>query len=338
MFWAINRNTNKKINSLQLEDNSSYLEPEQEIWYADPDEIESCPPNININSIQVNYRKGKIGVINFKGTKYNISPHFYIPNKNKLGINVIPESKEHKLAKNWIYNRIIKQDKNLIVNYSQINKPYRYNNNILLSQLPIDKQLIGIETSCSTFGNKRIRRADIICPFYIKHPLLGKGIVFEIQFSNQRPKTKFDRELDWAVRGYSVCWLYQDDFDKITDIIIDLKNNEVNVSSFSALIKHCNKQHIKNLRYEVQELSRKLDMKKIEINEYLSEQLDSLLQENLDFHIKELVNKNIKESMKDIQPICPKCNIRAKLIDYNNSKFWGCSNYPICKWTSAYAD
>ncbi len=190
MFFAINSKTNEKVNSLIIEQNPSYQFIQKEMWFADPDEIDFCPKEIDITRVEVRFREGKTNIINYNGTKYAISPHFFIPNKTKLRINTVPESKEHKLAKNWIYNKL--KQKKLILRYSEINKPYKYFNEINLFDLPIDYNRIGIETNSSSgiIETKTIRRADVICPFIIKHPILGNGIVFEIQFSNQKQKTK----------------------------------------------------------------------------------------------------------------------------------------------------
>jgi len=136
MFFAINSKTEEKVNSITIEHNPSYQFLNEEVWYADPDEIESCPNEIDIEKLEVKFREGSVDIINWNGTKYDVSPHFYIINKTKLGINTIPESKEHKLAKNWIYNKI--KNKRLIINYSSINKPYKYKNEINLFDLPID--------------------------------------------------------------------------------------------------------------------------------------------------------------------------------------------------------
>ena len=260
MFFAINSKTGEKVNSLTIEENPSYQFIKEDIWYADCDEIESCPKEIDIEKIKVNFREGSTDNINCNGTKYDVSPHFYIPNKTKLGINTIPESKEHKLAKNWIYNKL--KQKKLILNYSSINKPYKYSNKINLFDLPIDKEKIGIETHSSKIGINSSRRADVICPFMIKHPILGNGIIFEIQFSKQRIKTKISRELDWSIRGYSIAWLYKKDFNEISDLVIDLKKDSVDVDSFANLIKENNRQFVKQLKFCVQEQCRKLEEKK----------------------------------------------------------------------------
>lgn len=335
MFFAINSKTKEKVNSLTLESNASYEFIKDDTWYADPDEIEFCPKTIDVNKIDVCFREGKVNIINFKGTKYDIAPHFYIPNKTKLGINTIPESKEHKSAKNWIHNRLFKQ-RDFDIVYASISKPIKYNEKISLLGLPIDKELVGIEVNSSTFGGKRTRRADVICPFIIKHPLFGNGIVFEIQFSNQRENTRLDRESDWAIRGYSVCWLYKDDFEFITDTICDLKENKVKVSSWISLIKSAKKEYIKNLRFEVQELSRQLDLKKWQIFEEVSERFNKISNNEIEEVINEIVKGSIK---KNFQPTCGKCNTPAtvRINRNNNSKFWSCSNYPHCKgWSMPY--
>lgn len=355
MFYALSKSTGKKLNSLTIEENASYNFLKDETFYADPDEIESCPKEININKIDVKFREGKEDVVNFKGTQYDISPHFYIPNKSKLGINTIPESKEHKLAKNWIYNRLKKKD--LIVNYSKINKPYKYQNSVNLFELPLDKEKIGIEVTTSKIGGLSSRRADIICPFIKRHPILGNGIVIEIQFSKQKNKTKLSREYDWCIRGYSIGWLFISDFNEITENIILLKKDSVDISSFASLIKQNKKDFIKNLKFAVQEECRKIDYKKEEIKEYASflmekikgveketiENIDNKKLEKLEINeeqLKFLVENKFNSLRKNLQPICPQCHIPMLLkgSKYKSNKFWGCSNFPECRCTSAYEE
>lgn len=331
MFYAISKTTNEKVNSLTIKENASYQFVNEETFYADPDEIESCPENIDINKIEVKFREGKMGIVNYNGTEYDVSPHFYIPNKTKLGINTIPESKEHKMAKNFIYNKI--KNKELILNYSKINKPYKYHNQINLFDLPIDYEKIGIEVGTSRIGGIINRRADIIIPFIIKHPIFGNGVVIEIQFSNQKYKSKISRELDWAIRGYSISWLYKKDFEFISDLIIDLKNKEINVDSFAVLIKQNNKSFVRDLKYCVQEECRRLDNKKEEIKK----DIHSYIKGNEGF-INKYIQEELEKVKNNLQPRCPKCNSLMLLIKHNGDKFWGCGNYPYCKTSMAYIE
>jgi hypothetical protein len=64
-----------------MEKDASYQFPEKDVWFADPLEIESYDATkvVDVNKIEVKYRKGCDEVINFKGTVYSIAPHFYIP-------------------------------------------------------------------------------------------------------------------------------------------------------------------------------------------------------------------------------------------------------------------
>lgn len=56
------------------------------------------------------------------------------------------------------------------------------------------------------------RRADVKFELEYFHPLLGKGIVFEIQLSEISEKEKLNREIDWCTNGWSLAWLDRDSF------------------------------------------------------------------------------------------------------------------------------
>lgn len=352
MFYAIDKSTKQKVNSLTIEEDPSYNFLKEEGFYADPDEIESFPKEIDINKINVNFRSGS-SAISIKGKKYLISPHFYIPNKTKLGINTIPESKEHKLAKNWIYNKL--KEKKLILNYSQITKPYKYKNKINLFDLPIDITKLGIEVTSSKIGNLTSRRADIICPFLKKHDILGNGIVVEIQFSKQKTNARLSREYDWSIRGYSLGWLHINDFEEISDNFIQLKEDSINISSFASLIKQNKKDFIKQLKFVVMEESKKIDNKLLEHSFAVGDLIDLLTKkeeeilENINKKKVEKVEINKEEierflenkfnKLKNtLQPLCPQCQIPMLLKSNKSqtSKFWGCSNFPGCRHTSNY--
>ena len=263
MDSAINKKTGKivQIESLWLEKDSSYLNPEDDEWLADPQNIE------NWEEIKERFPEG-IGVVfcksksfvNFKGTSVFIRPHFRILNKSRLGININPESIEHKIAKNWLYNRIKNNDLELVV--STIKKPFKYENKSKILDFDVDFNKIGVEISQSSSPLKR-RIADIIIPFKSNDNFFGRGIVIEIQFSNQRDKTTDDRTQDWVYRGYSICWIWKDDFNWVDNkkIIFELKKNEIHLHPYIAELKFQSKQHIKNLYFTSKEVSRALDEK-----------------------------------------------------------------------------
>lgn len=333
MFYAINSVTGERVNALTVEQNPSYNLKEEETWYADPDEIRSCTENIDITKIRVRFRKGSIDVISINGVRYDISPCWFILNAKKLGINVIQESQEHKQAKNWFYDRLIK--KNLMINYSDVSKPTKYQNSINLFELPLDILKIGIETRSTTFGNRILRIADVICPLLKRHELFGNGIVIEVQFSKQYEKTRESRELDWAIRGYSIAWVYPEDVEWITPVLMKLKKESIDVDSFANLIKRNKKEFVRDLKYCVQEECRKIDEKILESTIIISKRV----MEEVEFKSKELFSLRLNELRQELQPDCTECKLKMVLKRGKVGIFWGCPNYRKgCRNTSVFIE
>jgi len=269
MDTAINATTKQIVVATFLESDSSYLDIAQEKWYINPSEVESFDNTKvqDISTIEVKWKKGTLDIINFKGTQYNRAPCFWIPNKEELGINVIPESREHKEIKTWIYNRIIQ--KNLKFKYSKVTKPYNYSNIITLNDFAIDYSKIGIEY---TIINNTYQRADIIIPFKHRDKLFGCGIVIEIQLSKQHDNTTTDRTTDYGLKGYSLCWLWRKDFAALNYLegvdreeFIDVKTSELDLLPMGIILDEHNDKLLKDIRLESQNLSRMLDIKLEEI-------------------------------------------------------------------------
>jgi len=263
MNGAINSVTNKYIYAINLELNPSYQFPKNEKWFADPNDILSYDKKQvkDITKIEVRFRKGCDKVINYNGTEYSIAPCFFIPNKTKLGINLIPESKEHKLAKNWIYNRI--KNKKLSFIYSKANRPFDYENEINLTQLDVDFEKIGIEV---TVQNNKVQRADIILPLKKYNEFFGTGIVIEIQFSKQWEVTTYKRNYEWAFKGYSVCWLFIDDFENISEELIELKEDKLKIDSFQKILHEFSEKNLDEYKHKTEKLARMINKKMDELN------------------------------------------------------------------------
>lgn len=302
MDTAINAKTGDIINAITMETNLSYQFPYEEKWFADPNNIESYDKTKvqDITKIEVRYRKGNDCVINYNGTEYAIAPCFFIPNKTELGINTLPESREHKLAKGWLYNRIIK-NKDLILIYSTVKRPFDYDNTLSIKEMDIDYNKVGIET---TVVNNRTQRADIIIPFKNRHELFGNGIVIEIQFG----KTNVEkRSYEWAFKGYSTCWIYFDDFKEISESIIELKEDRLMLQPIDKILHDLRKSNEKDMRELVQNFSRLIDNKMKELN--------------YPFCIGE----------------CNQCGEgymtkkKVKRGENVGHKFYGCSNFPNCR-------
>ena len=299
MNGAINSTTRKYVLAISLEINPSYQFSKDEKWYADSNDILSYNKEKvkDITKIEVVYRKGNDKVINWRGTEYSIAPCFFIPNKSNLGINIIPESREHKLAKNWVYNRI--KNKKLIFQYSTVSRPWNYENEINTENLDVDYEKVGIEV---TVKNNRTQRADVIIPLKKYDEFFGTGIVIEIQFSKQQNSTTEKRNYEWAFKGYSMCWLWTNDFENISKELIELKKDKLIIEPIQKILHNFSEKNLNEIRQKTQLLSREIDKK-----------------------MKELIYPFCIKECK----VCGKGYMVKKKGRYG--WFYGCSNYPKCK-------
>lgn len=310
MDFAVNKTTGELISALALELNTSYIKYEEDTWYADPNMIESYDKEkvLDITKIEVRYRKGCSDVINKWGTHYLISPCFFIPNKENLGINTIPESKEHKLAKNWIYNRILK--KNLIFKVSKVNKPTEEDTLVNVKDLNVNWNRVGIEVIVK---DSKTKRADILLPFNKFDSTFGFGIVIEIQFSKQKEKTTEKRNIEWATKGFSVCWLFDTDFIEISENFIELKEEKLKLNLVGKILEEQTEKNYYELKSTAQLFSRQIDQKIDEGIKKIDEKMKEL---NYPFALGE----------------CKKCHFgyMTKKKTKGGKEFYGCSNYPNC--------
>lgn len=298
MDTAINSKTNEIVNAWACElKDPLYQFPYEEKWIADPNFIESYDKEKvkDIHEIEVRFRKASYDVINFKGTKYDMPPSFFIPNKTELGINTIPESKEHKLAKNWIYNAGKRGEINFI--FSTVSRPFDYSNKINLKELKVAFDKIYIEVPIRT--GRRKQRADIVIPFTEFHNLLGVGIVIEIQFSKQTDEEKEERTINWALKGYSICWIKFDDFENIDDNFIELRDANLNIEIGAKTIKHYSEKRENDFRLRLQEFYRASYEK---INEF-NNSLNNLKAEIDNYSAQKIIEtsesiKKLKESLQ----------------------------------------
>lgn len=53
-------------------------------------------------------------------------------------------------------------------------------------------------------------------------------------------------------------------------------------------------------------------------------------------HVENIKQNVIQKEIKKANLICPRCNSELKLRNGKNGKFYGCSNYPYCRFTMSY--
>jgi len=351
MDFAINKATGEMISAFEVYNNGSYQNLTKGEWIAPEQEIfnweELGDKNIPIHYVQEKKYK------NYNGTAVVTKPHFALyPNSPA---NACEESPQHKMLKNWLFNRMYNDD--LEIRYSKGTKPHKYDNKIKLSKLNINWNDYSMEV---TTKSSKYLRADILIPFKEKDNFLGTGIIFEIQLSKQTDSITYNRTIERALHGYSVAWLFEKDFD-IIDGEIFLKENIIKVNSFSEQIHFARKKFVGKLKIAVENQCRYLDEKIKEVN--ISIELatkDSLSKlktreatlfnkiENIENNpFKELI-ENYKEQIinsgktilneinlnnhLDSLGLCPNC--KQGFMMRKKGKFgffYGCSNYPNCR-------
>lgn len=256
MDRAINKSTQQIVSAFEVYKNGSYQNLTKGEWIAPKDSISNWEDITEEDTYifykpecDVHYKSGKIGTR---------APHFSVYPDSKAITE--PETEEHKKLKNWLFNRLKNND--LEIRYSKGIKPHKYDNRLKLSELQINWNDYEIEVT--TKGSKKLR-ADILLPFKIKDMFLGNGVIFEIQLSQQNEEQTYERTIERALHGYSVVWLFEKDF-VIEEDNIELKENVVNVNSFSEQIYFAKKEFVGKLKMVVEQQCRFLDEKIKETN------------------------------------------------------------------------
>lgn len=303
-FTAINKTTNEPVNAIAAEFDENFMKNEE--WYADPNLIDSVPEGIDIYKIDTKYRKGTDEIINNYGIIYRRAPHFYIPDAKAKGINYKPDLKEHTKAVNFIYNLI--KSNNIKIIYSQNKKEGKIlENNLVIGASLFDLNKLQKEVITANRGYVIL---DICLPFKQYNSLFGWGLAFEIQLTKQNDGLEETRTYERATRGFSVCWLKEDDFVDIHSDFLQLNKKEIKIQTIDQIQERHYKKNWEEIKSMTINYSKMLDKKAEEVTQ--------------------MVNKIYKPLMKD----CPKCNSGLLTIKKGKwGEFYGCSNYPTCSFT-----
>lgn len=270
MDRAIHEETKKIVTALTIGHDASYQNLKKDIWHAPEDSISNWDElkELNIEKVRVHWVTEK-EYKNFRGTLVSCAPYFAVyPNSSA---KTIPESPEHKMLKNFIHNAIKNKDITLIISKQRRNKLYLTKVSIKDLDDIINWNKYNIEVTSN--GYKKLR-ADILLPFYRKHELLGYGIDFEIQLGKQSERITRDRSVNWALSGFSVVWLNEDDFyfnENKTEI--ELKKKELKVKPYAHELYYSGKVFCRQLKNTVVDQSRLLDNKIDETKTILNNQV-----------------------------------------------------------------
>ncbi len=340
MFFAINEKTKQPVRSMDIYIDPSYIEPYKDKWYAPESEILNIEElkEKGIKKIEVRYVKQCRKPLRKRKGTFLVRPHFNIIKKEELGIITHPQDLFHNKILNWIFNYILQEETTLRFCYSTyyINKKKK-ENIIDIKELNIDKLSWDREISIVGKYTKK-NRADIYVRFKNRKLLFGEGIIFEIQLTKQTEKEIKERTLERGLKGYSVCWIFEKDFDIGEEEFI-LKTDTLKLIPHAEILKEYDNKKFEKWKNVVEENSRYIDKtilkqkehferlnkekykKQIEINKLFINHTKQFNEQKdyINKRLKEIKSKGIesfKEDIKDIIPKIDKDNILDEIKNY----------------------
>lgn len=187
MLAAIHKETNKPVTAFAVAHSLTWIN-------KDPHAEEFIAPRHEIGNWIELERKGitEVKVCFVKQHQREdeiVCDHFRIITEGAVE-NPDNESEEHKLAKETLYDKIIK-DEVILLDW----EGKRISEVAKIKDVYIERPV----------GQKR---ADVLVDFEEIHPVLGRGIAFEIQISPQNDIKTYKRTYDRAAQGYSICWIW----------------------------------------------------------------------------------------------------------------------------------
>lgn len=120
---------------------------------------------------------------------------------------------------------------------------------------------------------------------------------------------------------------------KYFPIIVFLREAELRAIDSSVPVVYCNQLNTVIKRLSNTQCLSKEDVHTI-INIIKNKNLKA--KENKIRHITEIKNTVLENQLKKENLICPKCNSELKLRKGKYGQFYGCSNYPKCRFTMKY--
>lgn len=185
MLDAFHKNTETPYHNYEV--SKIFEAPGKEEWVC-------CP----ICMKPVSYVKEHKRKVN--GKNVPVIMHWRIKNADSGGCISGGESDEHRNSKILLANLL--ENKEIKIQYEGLDFSFDDLKIKDVPQLPFRWE-----------QKRENRRADILFEFIEWHPVLGKGINFEIQKYSQTDENKFERENDWVKQGYSITWIPIESFD-----------------------------------------------------------------------------------------------------------------------------
>lgn len=309
MDTAFETETKRMVKAWVIGKDTSYIKPQEDTFFANPDEIqdyEDTLERLKLDNIEVRFKKSHIRVYD-NGNKTLVVPHFFIPNKNKLNIQTLLETIEHKKIKSFMYDYFF-SNSNLELPFSKyIQKKGNMINKINLDSLNIQWDNFSLKKEdffeVNLIDTFNTRRVDLFLPFKEYNVQFGHGLVIEVQLSSQSEEKLKERTIDRALKGYSTIWIQKNDFINYKNDILELKDIPF-INSYHSVLHNNSKKLADNIYTKMKKYSREFDDK-----------IEKLRKDFNDFILREGM-------------LCPKCK-KGELIKKSSryGVFLGCSNW-----------
>jgi len=243
-FRAMHKPTGKIIEARKLESDPIWKTKTKDDWIFIPGliplEIQRQMSKKGITELKVSFVKSH------PKEKVWFRAHFRRENLENINLeNLENESDEHKLCKEGVYFEIL--DDKLLIDFGEKETKK-------INELCSDYDC-HMEERISSERNAKI--GDIVLTFDKEHSILGKGIVFEVQFSNQSFDKTIVRTNDRVQRGYSVSWLWSGQFDEENELL----NKTIKVIPFREALKKFDENFEKSVINNYEEIQKDIETK-----------------------------------------------------------------------------
>lgn len=337
VFLAKHKKTGQIVSSNKVQIDSSWIGTFNDEWIAIDSDVLNLRYLWSIEITEVPLIFIKSFERNVDGNRQLVRCHF---RKNLDEANLregSAESEQHKLAKEKIYDLIWDKD----IKFDIGNEIKSIDN------LPAFDT--NIESRLSADIQSKI--ADVLIKFESRDEVLGNGIVLEIQFSKQSNDKTYERTWQRVQEGYTVVWLFQDDFDDdinlIDKIIIvkpfarvyeeyreyskELSNDAVREASLKMDLKIQNFERYKDIviadiDFSVKGALGAIEIKKNELKQEMTKSGDSLIREanmRIDASLRSMIDiqkTQMNDKVKDMYLEVKEDVIKNLLLDADIEK------------------
>lgn len=269
---AIHKPSGKVVSADKVSRDSSWIGTTNDEWIATEDTVLNSKSLLSLGITEVPLLYISTHERYNKGVPTNVRCHFRSNCEQAVMREGINESDEHKIAKEMIAEKL--WDKQ--IKFLTDNKTYTVDDfgefDILIEERLSDN-------NCSKI-------ADVLVKFDRQHPDFKKGIVIEVQLSEQNNDATTERTWRRVEEGYTVVWLFRNDFDEK----FNLKKDFLILKPYTKLYNDYREYYKELDKNDVKRYSLEID-RKIQNLEHISNEIISEIQAKMQEATNNIRNK-----------------------------------------------